>query len=192
MHGKIEFKKVIHNDLNTIFIQESPSLAEITKVLNYESVNLFAEHFLKQIAVESTGIGNRDEAIEIVEANWKQKGVQPDFFMEDGSGLSHFNAVSPRFFVNLLQVMSNNPDFANSLPGAGEGTLHHFDKTLFPGRTLKAKSGSMTRVRCYSGYLNTSSGKQLAFSIMFNHFSGSHSALISEIENLLIELKESY
>lgn len=187
--GEVEFDNQIKSDLNTIYIQESPKLAEIAKVLNYESVNLFAEHFLKQIAVAKNGLGNREEAVTILKDYWKQNGISPDFFMEDGSGLSHFNAVSPRTFVQVLTAMKNNDAFIASLPGAGEGTLYHFDSNRFKGRTLHAKSGSMTRVRCYSGFLNTDSGAKLVFSIMFNHFSGSQAAIISEIEDLLEVLK---
>ncbi|WP_167619841.1 D-alanyl-D-alanine carboxypeptidase/D-alanyl-D-alanine-endopeptidase [Maribellus sediminis] len=189
--GEVLFESVDQRKLQNIFIQESPTLAEITKVLNYESVNLFAEHFLKQLAVEKYGIGNREKGIELVKKYWQDKGLSADaIFMEDGSGLSHFNAVSPAFFVDLMTNMANDKGFVASLPEAGEGTLYSFSKANFPGRTLQAKSGSMTRVRCYSGYLKADSGKQLVFSIMFNHFSGSHYNLTKEIEDLLLVLKK--
>ncbi|WP_340112903.1 D-alanyl-D-alanine carboxypeptidase/D-alanyl-D-alanine endopeptidase [Maribellus mangrovi] len=192
LSGNVIFKNVDKSEVQNIFIQESPTLAEITKVLNYESVNLFAEHFLKQIAVENTGIGNREDGIEMVKEYWQDRGLAADaIFMEDGSGLSHFNAVSPAFFVEMLSKMVYNKAFVASLPEAGEGTLYSFAQAKFPGRTLQAKSGSMTRVRCYSGYLKADSGQELVFSIMFNHFSGSHSALVKEIEHLLLELQET-
>lgn len=108
--------------------------------------------------------------------------------MEDGSGLSHFNAVPPQFFTGFLTYIKDNESFLNSLPSAGKGTLSRFNKNLFLGNTLQAKSGSMTRIRCYVGYITNKSGKTFAFSIMVNHFSGSHSALIREIENLLNEI----
>lgn len=190
INGRVRFENVNENKLQTIYIQESATLSDITKVLNHESVNLFAEHFLKQLSVEEKGIGNREEAIGIVTKFWNENGLETNqFFMEDGSGLSHFNAVSPRFFTQLLTAMDGNEPFVHSLPVAGNGTLYNFDKNLFPGNTLQAKSGSMTRVRCYSGYLTTDSGRRLVFSIMFNHFSGSHSALIKEIEKLLYTIK---
>uniref|UniRef100_UPI0032164E05 D-alanyl-D-alanine carboxypeptidase/D-alanyl-D-alanine endopeptidase n=1 Tax=uncultured Draconibacterium sp. TaxID=1573823 RepID=UPI0032164E05 len=188
--GKIKFENVDKSNLKTIFIQESPTLAEIGEVLNHESVNLFAEHFLKQIAVEENGIGNRKEAIDLVKEFWESKGISTEYlFMEDGSGLSHFNAVSPKFFTQLMSFMVNNKAFVNTLPAAGEGSLKRFNKTAFPGNTLQAKSGSMTRVCCYAGYLKTDAGKTVVFSFMFNHFSGSHSALIKEIEYLFTKLK---
>jgi serine-type D-Ala-D-Ala carboxypeptidase/endopeptidase (penicillin-binding protein 4) len=188
--GDILFKSVDQSKVQNIFIQESPTLTEIAKVLNYESVNLFAEHFLKQLAVERTGVGKRQEAIDIVHNYWQQRGLNDEFFMEDGSGLSHFDAVSPAFFVELLTAMADNDAFVNSLPTAGKGTLNRFHRSLFPGNTLQVKSGSMTRVRCYSGYLTADSGKELVFSIMFNHFSGSHSDLVKEVEDLLLVLKQ--
>jgi len=188
--GDILFEEADKDEVSIVYIQESPALSEIAKVLNYESVNLFAEHFLKQISVVTDGVGERENAIEIVKKYWESRGVSTDYlFMEDGSGLSHFNAVSPKFFTELLRVLAGNKSFVNSLPSAGKGTLIRLDNDLLPARVLQAKSGSMTRVQCYAGYLQLDSGKIVAFSFMFNHFSGSHSKLINEIERLFVVLK---
>ena len=142
---------------------------------------------------KKNGVGNREAGIKIIRDFWNSKGIDTEFFMEDGSGLSHFNAISPNQFTAILKYMFNESEsreaFLNSLPSAGFGTLSGFSSESFPGNSLKAKSGSITRVRCYSGYLQTDSGENLIFSIMANHFSGSHSKLISEIEKLLIEIK---
>ncbi len=105
--GEIKFGKTDKSKFNTVYIQESPTLAEIVKVLNYESVNLFAEHLVKQIAAEKTGIGNREKGIELIIEFWKSKGIfEDDFFMEDGSGLSHFNAISPNQITSILIYMT--------------------------------------------------------------------------------------
>ena len=190
--GKVVFHNVDEKKLMTVYIQESPTLSEIASVLNHESVNLFAEHLLKQISAEILGTGRRDSSIAMVQSFWKDK-VPDHFFMEDGSGLSHFNAVSPEDFTAVLNYMfnqsKNREDFLNSLPKAGEGTLSGLSTELFPGETLRAKSGSMTRVRCYAGYLKTDGDKNFAFSIMFNNFSGSQTEMIEKIENLLVTLK---
>jgi D-alanyl-D-alanine carboxypeptidase/D-alanyl-D-alanine-endopeptidase (penicillin-binding protein 4) len=188
-----EYTKTDSTKFKEIFVQQSPTLAEIAEVLNHESVNLFAEHFLKQLAVEEAGIGNRQKGIEFIHNYWKNKGLDTKYlYMEDGSGLSHFNLVSPHFFTQYLTLMANNQDFLTSLPNAGNGTLKRFSTETFPGKTIQAKSGSMTRVRCYSGYLKTDSGKTLVFSFMFNHFDGSHTALRKEIEKLFATLKTEY
>ena len=189
--GKIKFETVAKENVQNIYIQSSPLLAEIIKVINYQSINLFAEHLVRQIAYEKTGVGNREKGIEVIQKYWNAKGLPAHtIFVEDGSGLSHFNAVSPKFFTGLLIKMKDTPAFINSLPPAGKGTLYQFDNTLLPDSTFYAKSGSMTRVRCYGGYIKADNGRVLAFSIMFNHFSGSHAKLIKEIEKLFVLFKE--
>ncbi|QGY47037.1 D-alanyl-D-alanine carboxypeptidase/D-alanyl-D-alanine-endopeptidase [Maribellus comscasis] len=194
--GGVKLKKVDGKEFQIVYIQESPSLAEIAKVLNYESVNLIAEHLVKQIAVQKTGEGSREKGIAVIKQFWKSKGLEGQFFMEDGSGLSHFNAISPGQFISLLKYMRNQSKysaaFLNSLPGAANGTLYGFDARVFEGNTLKAKSGSMTRVRCYAGYLKVDSGKTVAFSLMVNQFDGSHSKLIGEIQKLFEAAKITF
>lgn len=188
--GKVIFGKIDGTKLKVINIQESPTLDEIVKVLNYESVNLFAEHLVRQIAYEKTNLGNREKGIEIIRDYLKScKLPTNQLFMEDGSGLSHFNAVSPRFFTDLLHFMKDNETFVRSLPVAGKGTLYQFNPELLPEESFRAKSGSMTRVRCYAGYLKTESNHELAFSVMVNHFSGSPGKLVKQIQDLLLEIK---
>lgn len=194
--GKIKYNIVDEKKLKTFYIHESPELKEIVKVLNHESVNLIAEHLVMQIAAEKNGTGNRESGIEIIREFWKSNGTGSEiFFMEDGSGLSHFNAVSPATMNSILIFMAGNVKnrdvFMNSLPSAGKGTLTSFNTSFFPQNTLLAKSGSMTRVRCYAGYLQTESGKNLAFTFMFNHFSSTHATLIKSVENLLVKIRKT-
>ena len=194
--GQVKFEKVDKKQLQIITFHESPKLEDIIKVLNHESVNLFAEHLVLQIAAEKKGLGNREKGIEMIKEFWHSKGIDTrNLFMEDGSGLSHFNAVSPAQINSILIFMAgkseNRESFFNSLPSAGKGTVKSFSPDSFPQNTLKAKSGSMTRVRCYSGYLQLDSGRRVAFSIMFNHFSGSSTKLSNEIKNLLLSTKKS-
>jgi len=182
MQDSVENLKIIH-------VHQSPTLAEIVKTVNHESVNLFAEHLLLQLSAEKAGVGSREKSIELVQQFWNKKGLNAgSLFMEDGSGLSHFNAITPAFLTSVLVDMKNSKNgasFVESMPNAGEGTLSSFSTRKFPGNTLSAKSGSMTRVRCYAGYLKKNSGKEVVFTMMFNHFSGSQSRLRAEIENLL-------
>jgi len=191
--GEVYFKRIEKSALKVIYIQESPTLDKIIEVLNYESINLFAEHLVRQIAFEETGNGNRETGIEIIRRYFKSQGLPTEqLFMDDGSGLSHFNAASPKFLTSLLQYMKGSKSFVQSLPVAGEGTLYQFNPSFLPDSVFRAKSGSMTRVRCYAGYIKTDSNKELAFSFMVNHFSGSHNSLIKKIQGLLVILKLNY
>jgi D-alanyl-D-alanine carboxypeptidase/D-alanyl-D-alanine-endopeptidase (penicillin-binding protein 4) len=75
------------------------------------------------------------------------------------------------------------------LPDAGkDGTLkNYFKDPVFDSR-LKAKSGSMTRVRSFAGYFTTISGRNMTFSIIINNYSGPSKNIISGIEDIVKEI----
>ena len=103
------------------------------------------------------------------------------------------DAVNSQEMVKLLFHMKKSGKFFNSyfnsLPEAGkEGTLkNYFRDPVFDTR-LRAKSGSLTRVRSYAGYFTTMSGKEMIFCIIVNNYTGSSSKLISGIEEIIKEL----
>jgi len=193
LSGGTKFEKVKFESTQLVVIQ-SPTLREIIKVTNYESVNLFAEHFLKHLAFQKTGLGTTEDGCKFVTQFWKEKGLDmTGFFMNDGSGLSRFNAITANQMGSILNYMRNKSaypaDFIQSLATVGNGTLTVFSSDNFPNQCLRAKSGSMTRVRCYAGYLTTLSGRQLSFAIMLNNFSCSQKEATLKIEELLAELR---
>ena len=170
-------------------------MRDIIRVTNYESVNLFAEHFLKHLAFLKNGLGTTKEGCRIVEQFWKDKGIDlSGFFINDGSGLSRFNSVTAGQMVAILNYMKSksafSDDFYQSLAPAGSGTLTVFSDNDFPNGCLRAKSGSMTRVRCYAGYLTILSGRQLSFAFMLNNFSCSQSEIAKKIRELLVEMRK--
>ncbi len=172
----------------------SPGLAEIIEVLNHESVNLFAEHLIKELGKKFKNDGSTASGAKVIMEFLKNSGIDTNgMFIEDGSGMSPLNAINTRELVRLLIYMKNNgkhfPEYFSSLPDAGkEGTLKNiFKDPVFDSR-LKAKSGSMTRVRSYAGYFTTKSGKKMVFSIIINNFSGPSKNIVSEIEDNIKDL----
>lgn len=191
--GENKFEKATAGE--PVVETNSPPLSEIIRVTNYESVNLFAEHLLKHLAWKAYGLGTTKGGCKFIEQFWKGKGLDlSGFFMNDGSGLSRFNAVTPVQLVQVLNYMHNQSPyssaFESSLPTAGNGTLYLFNSTDFPGDCLRAKSGSMTRVRCYAGYLNTVSGHQLSFVFMLNNFACTQTEAIRKIKDALFKLRQ--
>ncbi|MEL7589186.1 MAG: D-alanyl-D-alanine carboxypeptidase/D-alanyl-D-alanine-endopeptidase [Prolixibacteraceae bacterium] len=171
----------------------SPPLIDIIRLTNHESVNLFAEHLLKHLAYIRNGHGSTQKGINLITEFWKEKGIDiRGLFLYDGSGLSRFNAVTAEQMVNILAYMKNeskhSPLFFNSMPAVPDGTLSYFDPLKFPNQRLRAKSGSMTRVRCYAGLLTTSSERQILFAIFLNNFSGSPATTVKAVETLLADL----
>ena len=62
--------------------------------------------------------------------------------------------------------------FNASLPVAGKsGSMANLCKGTFAENNLRAKTGYINRARGYCGYVKTKSGKELAFSVLFNNFS---------------------
>jgi len=193
--GITKYEKAKVDSSFHLSVIQSPPLKDIIRVTNHESVNLFAEHLLKHLAFQKFGLGTTKDGCKFIVQFWQEKGLDMNgFFMNDGSGLSRFNAFTPSHLVNILKFMKTKcryfADFYQSLPSAGNGTLTVFSKENFPGDCLHAKSGSMTRVRCYAGYLTANSGREFSFAIMLNNFSCPQSEVVMKIEELLAQLRK--
>ncbi len=172
----------------------SPPLKDIINVLNHESVNLYAEHLLKELGKVFKNDGSALSGTMVINEFLTKAGINKDgMFIEDGSGLSPLDAVNAEGIANLLFYMKNKGryfnEFFTSLPEAGkEGTLkNYFKDPVFESR-LSAKSGSMTRVRSYAGYMTTISGKELIFCIIVNNYTGPSQDIISSIEEIIKEI----
>jgi D-alanyl-D-alanine carboxypeptidase/D-alanyl-D-alanine-endopeptidase (penicillin-binding protein 4) len=171
----------------------SPPLDSVIAVLNRESINLYAESLLKELGKKFKGEGSTEAGTEVVLEFLEKAGIKTDgMFILDGSGLSVQDAVNSREIVMLLLYMKKSGkhfgDYYNSLPDAGkEGTLKNcFKDPVFDSR-LKAKSGTLLRVKSYAGYFTALSGKEMIFSIIVNNFSGSPSRIVSFIEEIIKE-----
>lgn len=169
----------------------SPPMSAIIEVLNHESVNLYAENLVKELGKTYKGEGSTSEGIEIINKFLDSCGIDTKgMFIEDGSGLSPLDAINSRELVKLLLYMKKNGrffvHFFKSLPDAGkEGTLkNYFKDEVFDSR-LKAKSGSLTRVRSYAGYFTTVAGNEIIFSIIVNNYTGPAGKVVSSIEEIL-------
>ncbi len=183
----------VYKQVTQIAYIDSPTLKDIIEVLNHESVNLYAEHLVKEMGKVFKESGTVSAGIEVVKGFLDRAGIKTEgMLLEDGSGLSPLNAVNASDMVSLLTYMKRDgkhfSELLNSFPEAGkEGTLkNYFKDNIFAAR-LMAKSGSMTRIRSYAGYLQTISGKDLAFCIIVNNFTGPSRNIVAHIEEILKE-----
>lgn len=172
-------------NLDTVY---SPTLKKIVERTNHKSVNLYAEHVLIQAALKRDPMAKDTEsAADVVDTFWENKGVT-GLFLHDGSGLSRKNAVSAHGLVKLLSIMNqskNKKAFYESLPISGKtGTIRSMCKNTVASGKVHAKSGSMSNVRSYAGYVETVSGKKLAFAIVFNNFTCSSRVVKQRVASL--------
>jgi D-alanyl-D-alanine carboxypeptidase/D-alanyl-D-alanine-endopeptidase (penicillin-binding protein 4) len=165
------------------------SLSVMIKETNYRSVNLFAEHMINMIGYEKTGNGSTTSGLNVLAKYWAGKMNTSGLQINDGSGLSRNNAISSHHFTQFLSYMHKSKyavDFKASLPIAGvSGTLRNVCKGQAGQNRVVAKSGSMTRIKSYAGYVTTKSDKKLAFAIIVNNNTCTSGTLKVRIEAVL-------
>ncbi len=176
-----------------IFTNYSAPLREIITETNIKSNNHYAEHIFRYLGLKYSSTGTTTSSLQVIKDFWKSKGLSVDqLFMYDGSGLSPSNAVSAQFFVELLTYMNNKSInktiFYNSLPVSGEsGTLSNFLKITPLKGKVHAKSGSISRVRCYAGFINSGT-KKYVFALMVNNANGTSKAVNQKMEEFLLNI----
>lgn len=193
--GGIPIKNEVHRvkTQKTLLQFKSPPLSDIVALTNQKSVNLFADHLLFEIAIKQKKQANWKIGTEAIKAFWQSKGINSKgLFLHDGSGLSHFNAI-PAHTLNQILIYMNKSEnakaFFNSLPVAGKnGTLKNFGKQSPLINKFKAKTGSMTGVRSYSGILTKNDGKQVFISFIINNYSCTSKLISKQFKDLLLEI----
>ena len=190
--------KSLGNDFESerkdIFITKSPTLSQIVYWTNLISNNLYAEHLLKHIGVKKYGDGSVFSSTLAVTKYWSSKGIDmTGFYMNDGSGLSRSNAITASQLVGVLEYMKlkskYSKSFLSSLPVAGKtGTLRSIGKKTKIAGNLKAKSGTMTRIKSYAGYVKSASGRNLAFAIVINNHNCTSFQIKKKLEIVMVAL----
>lgn len=164
------------DDEHVILTLESPTLAEIVQKTNLFSINLFAEHCLALVGLKQAKTTDVTSASWALMAWWKSKGMDiKGMSLNDGSGLSHYNIVTPRQLCYVLKYMRTTSkyytEFNNSLTMCGGlGTMGSMCAGTRAVNNARGKSGTIRRVKAYSGYVKSRSGRELAFSIVINNF----------------------
>jgi D-alanyl-D-alanine carboxypeptidase/D-alanyl-D-alanine-endopeptidase (penicillin-binding protein 4) len=149
---------------------DSPPMERLIRLTNKPSDNFFAETLLKDLALEARGRGTTKGGTRVATAFARRLGIRPR--LVDGSGLSRGNRASPKGIVKLLAAMRERDDFDEffgSLAVAGrDGTL--FDRMRSgPARSrCVGKTGTLSNVSALSGYCETRSGNDYAYSILMN------------------------
>lgn len=171
-----------------IYTHTSPSYAEIMKSLMWRSDNLMAEGMLRTLSPTRW----RKSATQRELSLWNARGLDvTDIYVEDGSGLSRRNRISPKFLSDVLEWMNNSPDadlYVSFFPRAGkEGTMRNFLTNSPLEGLLATKTGSMNSVQCFAGYILDENGKPShIITIMVNAFKCNRASLKKEIGNYIL------
>ncbi|MHC4996059.1 MAG: D-alanyl-D-alanine carboxypeptidase [Planctomycetota bacterium] len=182
----------------TLLAKVTSTLPSIVLRCNRDSQNLFAEALIKRVGYELTGQpgswGDGAAAIRMYLSEVLDPEAASKVVVDDGSGMSQGNRISPNTFVRLLAHVQNNEPFAeiylNSLarPG-GEGTLESRFRGIDLDGRVYAKSGYISGVTTLSGYL-VYPNKKIAFSMMLNKYHMGTASVKRMMENIIDTVDE--
>lgn len=176
----------------------SPPLRKIVRIINEVSQNLYTDILLKTLGnkflpPDAEARNSFEKGVAAVTHYWDTCGLDvSSLWMYDGCGLAVTDKVTAGFLCDLLIYMRTQATcrdaFYESLPLAGqEGSVRNFLKgTSLEGNT-KLKSGSMSRVKSYAGYIKKGD-KEYAVAIIVNNYSCEGREMSKAIEQLLTAL----
>jgi D-alanyl-D-alanine carboxypeptidase/D-alanyl-D-alanine-endopeptidase (penicillin-binding protein 4) len=173
---------------------ESPPFSLVAAKTMKPSQNLYTETILWTLG-EQLGSKNNpraasaDRGIAVVKSFLGEIGVAPDSVIQyDGSGLSRHNLVTPAALVTLYSYMAKQSRYSSAwldslTIGGVDGTLKGRFKGATTNGNVRGKTGTIDQVSALSGYVTTSAGEKLVFSIIVNGVNegGLRTATIDEI-----------
>lgn len=196
--GSVEERKMPAGTRNARVAEVGRPLADIVAHVNKRSDNFVAEHVLKiagsKMNKSSSGTtfasNNAREAVNYLNSVLSSFDIPFNTCsINDGSGLSRRNVVTPNVLVRLLSVAAQSPfatAFSASLSFAGiDGTLEHRMRGTPAVGNVAAKTGTLRNVSALAGYARTRDGERMAFSLMFN---GGNVHAYKAIENRIAAL----
>lgn len=191
--GKIIFGES-PKDLQTLASHHSLPLETLIKNLLEKSNNLYAESLLKTMGVKQFNLGTFQAGIKAMkEVLNRQFAIDTTGMrLQDGSGASRYDAVTPEQLGRVLYVMYHNTElgkiFHDALPNSGlTGTLKKRMESFDLNGVVWAKTGTMTGVSALAGYINKPNNEDLIFVIMINGLVGD-AATAKLLENELCKI----
>lgn len=191
VEGKYEKK-----ERKTFYTMLSPSLSQLVFHTNQISQNFYAESILRGLGLQRHDFGSTLNGVSSVMAYAKEHKINlGGFYMTDGSGVSRFNGITCRQLAMMLNAYTKDSSmfaqFYNSLPTTGEsGTLRRIGEGTAADGKIRAKSGYMTRVRSYAGYVTTKTGRRLCFAMISNNHQLDAVGIRDVMERMMVLMAE--
>ncbi|RCG28933.1 D-alanyl-D-alanine carboxypeptidase/D-alanyl-D-alanine-endopeptidase [Sphaerisporangium album] len=154
---------------------ESPAVYELVEHMLTESDNDLAEALAHLVAIKEGRPGGFAGASQAVRATLKRLGADAGVVVNDGSGLSTRNRITPAALARLVSLAASpaNPHLRaaiSGLPIAGfTGTLgHRYAKgeAKAGAGVVRAKTGTLNGVNTLTGLARTADGRLVAFAFM--------------------------
>ena len=167
-----------------VWAHDSEPLSDVLADLWLPSDNLVAELLLRELGTSAPyGTPGTTAHGIALEKTWLQSlGVDPNALaIEDGSGLSAYDRISPRALVAILKHDWDSPNRSlvlDDLPLAGvRGTLKSSYKGTAAERHVFAKTGSISHVSTLAGYAANVKHGAVIFAFQVDDWIGEAAAL---------------
>jgi D-alanyl-D-alanine carboxypeptidase/D-alanyl-D-alanine-endopeptidase (penicillin-binding protein 4) len=146
-------------------------LVQSIGVANKRSQNFYAEQILKTLGAETSGRGTFADGIRAIAAFHRRIGLKAGrVFLSDGCGLTRKNRAQPSAVCHVLDWMAHSPNakvFRESFAVSGvDGTLRRRLRDAACKGRVAGKTGTIAGVSTLSGYVESQSGRDYAFSIL--------------------------
>lgn len=187
----IQYPKPV--EVDTLF---SVATKDVLREMMLVSDNFLAEQLMMVAAMDRYGEFNTARLRKDMEASYYAYFTDK-IDLYDGSGLSPYNKVTARSLVELLLLVAQEVPKVEELrylfaAGGLEGTLKTTYRPDGGSPFIWAKTGTIKSVYCQSGYIQTRSGRNLAFSFLNNNFIGSATPVRKEVSRIMTFIRENY
>ena len=158
-----------------VFTARSPALAEVIRDINKYSNNVMARQlFLTLGALGGGAPGSMEKARAVIRQWLTQKGLPiTELAMENGSGLSRIERISPRGMGEMLLDAFRSatmPELIASMPiVAADGTMRKRLSNADVAGQAHIKGGTLANVRAIAGYVLDARGRRVVVVMMVNH-----------------------
>ena len=175
------------------FAEYQTPIADCLERCNKNSLGLAAEALVKTIAAQSQEgkEGSWRLGTELISKYLGGLGVpREEFYIDDGSGLSRKNRLSPNAITKVLYSVYKSGNwklYRSSLAVGGvDGTIRkYFKETAYKGRIL-GKTGYIDGVKSFSGVCAGKNGNYL-FSIIANGANARTRPVINDIAKAILD-----
>ncbi|HXM81949.1 MAG TPA: D-alanyl-D-alanine carboxypeptidase/D-alanyl-D-alanine-endopeptidase [Burkholderiales bacterium] len=158
-----------------VYVHDSEPLGEIVRDINKFSNNVMARQLFLTLGAELVGPPAQAENAARAIRQWLtfKNIAAPELVLENGSGLSRIERISPEHLAALLQAAWRSPvmpEFVASLPVvAADGTMKKRLRGERVAGNAHIKTGLLSDARAIAGYVLDRNGRRHLVVMIVNH-----------------------
>lgn len=161
-------------DVHVVAIHNAP-IADAMSRAGADSLGMMAEGLFKAMGAKAAGVGSWESGQSAMNAYYRKLGISANqVSVDDGSGLSRENRISPAAMTRILSTVYRDEKtfdlLRSSLGVSGEsGTLRKRMRSGKARGRVFGKTGTIRGVRTLAGYIHAANDRWYAFAFFYNN-----------------------